>query len=146
MKNGFGKSFELFNVTWIFKYLSAQYPSIQLKHGLIFKDESHNVNKNSDTFEVDIFSHDPLVVAECTTFLNSEYKVHKLIRMKNYFYFNKNAVHVKLFFVAYEIHESIKESVVTFCLKNEKGYRFFHSMLEKPLKKFKTSRVCVYVF
>ena len=32
---------------------------------------------------------------------------------------NYNGVHVKFFFVAYEIHENIKESVVTFCLKNE---------------------------
>ena len=110
MKNGLCKSFELFNVTWMYKYLASQYPSIQLKHGKIFKDNSHIVNKKSDTFEVDIFSHDPLDVAEFTTFLNREEedKVHKLIRMKDYFYPNNNGVQVKLFFVAYEINESIK--------------------------------------
>ena len=76
------------------------------------------MNRLSDTFEVDIFSKDPL---ECTTYLREEErdKVKKLVRIKTYFEENSKERNIRLLFVKYDIHKSIRAEIVKFCQLNK---------------------------
>ncbi len=77
---------------------------------MIFNGQVKVVNK-SDQFEIDIYSKDPLVIAECTTFLNHDEKdkLIKLMRIKSYFKENNNEYESNLFFITYDIDDSIKK-------------------------------------
>ena len=86
-KTYLGPSFEKFNLTWIHKLLSLKYPEIELKNGVIFNDQAKVVNK-SDQFEIDIYSKDPLVIAECTTFLNHDENIFLLLNVKIIIFLN----------------------------------------------------------
>ena len=82
-----GGHFENFNKTWLKKILQIQYPNITLESAKYFKDPTNIVNKKSAMFEEDIYSEDPKVICETTTFLKAGEldKVYKLLRIKNYF-------------------------------------------------------------
>ena len=78
------------------------------------------VNKKTEVFEVDVFSEDPLLLCECTTFLKADEisKVEKLLKIKSYF--ENQTKQVKyIYFITYGIDEKIRENVEKFCNDNE---------------------------
>lgn len=102
------------------KLLSIDHPNIQIETNKIFKDSGNTVNERTKVFEVDIYSEDPLLICECTTFLKADEisKVEKLLKIKNYF--ENQTKQVKyIYFVTYDIDEKIKEKVEKFCNDNE---------------------------
>ena len=113
---GLGNNFEIFNAKWFEKYLSLDHPTIKIETNGFFKDRDNMVNDKTEIFEIDIYSSDPLLICEFTTFLEIDEfsKIEKLVRIKNYF--KKESKEVKyIYFVTYEIASEIEDQVTNFC-------------------------------
>ena len=84
---------------------------------MIFEDNSKTVDSEKEHFVIDIYSKDPLVIAACTRFLNEDEKdkLIKLMRIKSYFKENNNEYESNLFFITYDIDDSIKKWAIDFC-------------------------------
>ena len=71
---------------------------------------------------MEIYNENPLIIGECTTYLESDElkKVEKLVAMKEYFRkngtINEDEDH-HLYFITFDIDESIKKEVNSFCTK-----------------------------
>ena len=116
---GLGNNLETFNSQWIQKYLSLVHPTIQIETNAFFKDQESLVNETSDIFKVDIFSSSPLLICECTTFLEEDEfsKIEKLIRIRNFFEKQGKIVEYT-YFATYDIANEIEDQVHNFCNAN----------------------------
>ena len=103
-------------MAWLQRELASYFPHATLHNAKRFVDIDRIVNPNMAEFELDIFCDNPLLVAECTTYLTSNEfdKVNKLLRVRQFFKNNE----CLLYFITYDIDEEIKNEVDAFCLNN----------------------------
>jgi hypothetical protein len=119
LKPFLGNYFEDFNASWIKFYFEEKYPGISIQLRKKFDDIEMKVNPGSNYFEVDIYSSNPHIVVETTTYLKEDEfsKVEKLIRIKEFFQAKGNPIE-KMFFITYDIYDSITKKVEKFCSEN----------------------------
>lgn len=122
MKAGMGKNFELFTATCIKDLLAAKDPALEnvvLQQGRIFIDKAKTVNPRSFEFEVDLFSLEPGIVVEVTTYVRREEKDkwERLALIREYFK-REYQRDVQIFLVCLAMDPTISKKVADFCRAN----------------------------
>jgi len=114
---GLGIKFEKFNKSWIEHFLCKQ----GIIKGLSRIEQGRREYRVGpfDQIEIDLFSLNPAMIAECTSFLDSDEmaKVQNFSKVRALLSERYN-VDLKGFIIALAIHERIKPSVQQFCEEN----------------------------
>ena len=107
IRAGLGTSMEMTSSIWLKKLLMARgYADVKVTRNYVYFDKESN-----EFEEIDVISFSPLYILECTGFLKAT-EIRKLKRLVETKISAENHLGTKcegLFFVAYGIHDSIKE-------------------------------------
>jgi hypothetical protein len=121
LSDGLGITFEKMSATYIQDVMMARGIQLNSKihHRYFHPDPSNSVNKVQKEFEIDLFCSDPLIMAECTTFLrkNELPKLQKFIGACHYVEKWHGTKPTAMFFV-FGMNESIRSDVEALCQKN----------------------------
>jgi len=115
-----GKNFEKYNKAVLFllnsdKNITTSY----LIMGKKFLDPNGTINPSNKEIEVDIFCESPLIISECTSFVDSN-ELNKNKKFVNTIKFIENQLmkESKKYFFCYDIHDDIKDECIDIFKKN----------------------------
>lgn len=123
MAAGMGVNFERSTAVWVEALLLAEDPAlgqVKLEHRKKFADKAMTVNPKSQEFEVDLFSMEPGVIVEATTYLRREErdKCEKLVRIRDFLEREFYPKHFRVFLACVAVDPEISKEVEDFCRVN----------------------------